>query len=77
MGNLFVQSITQVNLPLVHRLIVYASIRSAALVSFALVGVLPVADAVRLPLLLGCLTLGSMTAFVYLLRGVQLRDVEA
>lgn len=76
MGNLFVQSITQVNLTLVHRLIVYASIRSAALTSFALVGILPVADGVRLPLLLACLTLGSMTAFVYLLRGVQRQDVD-
>lgn len=77
MGNLFVQSITQVNLTLVHRLFAYASIRSAALASFALAGILPVADTVRLPLLLTCLTLGSMTAFVYLLRGVQRQDVDA
>lgn len=70
MGNLFAQSITQVNPGLVHRLSIYSAIRSTMLAGFVLAGLLPIAGDERLLLLLACLSLGSMTAFVYLLQGV-------
>lgn len=72
MGNLFVQSITQVNHALVRRLNFYSAIRSTMLVAFALAGHLRVASDERLLLLLACLSLGSMVSFIYLMRGVQL-----
>jgi hypothetical protein len=76
MGNLFVQSITQVNRALVHRLNIYSAIRSTLLLAFILAGYLPVAGDERLVVLLICLSVGSMMAFIYLLKGVQLRGVD-
>lgn len=76
MGNLFVQSITQVNHGLVHRLHVYSAIRSAMLAGFVLVEFWPGGGSERLPLLLVCLSLSSMTAFAYLWRGIQLHKSD-
>lgn len=76
MGNLFVQSITQVNQALVHRLNIYSAIRSAMLTGFVLAGLLPIAGDQRLLLLLAYLSLGSMTAFVYLLQGLELHGAD-
>ncbi len=72
LGNLFAQSITQVNVAAVHRLNVYSAIRSAMLSGFALAWLLPVSEDKRLFVLLACLSFGSLAAFLYLLRRNQL-----
>lgn len=69
MGNLFVQSVTQVNVAAVHRLHVYSAIRAAMLGGFALAGLLSIPGEERLLVLLASLSLASLVAFVYLLRG--------
>ena len=76
MGNLFAQSITQVNHGLVNRLNAYSAIRSAMLGGFIVAGLLPAAGDDRLLLLLALLSFGSMTAFVYLLRGLKLNGAD-
>lgn len=76
MGNLLVQSITQVNQALVHRLHIYSAIRSAMVTGFVLAGLVPLAGEERLLLLLAFLSLGSMTAFAYLLQGVTLHGAD-
>ena len=76
MGNLFAQSITQVNHGLVHRLNVYSAIRAAMVAAFILVGFWPGDGDESLLLLLACLSFGSMSAFVYLMRGVRRHEAD-
>lgn len=76
MGNLFVQSVTQVNHVLARRLNVYSAIRSAMLIAFALAGFLPIASGTRLLILLTFLSLGSMLTFLYLLRVIRLHGAD-
>jgi len=66
LGNLFAQSIAQVNLALLDRLKAYSAIRMVLLISFVLAGFLPIAGGERLLLLLGLLSAGSLASFLYL-----------
>lgn len=68
LGNLFAQSVTQVNVALVARLKTYAALRAAMLLGFAGAGLLPIADEMRLAALLALLCAGSAMALVYLMR---------
>ena len=76
MGNLFAQSITQVNQGLVRRLNAYAAIRSAMVAAFVLVGFWPGPGDESLLVLLACLSFGSVAAFVYLMRGVRRHEAD-
>ena len=71
LGNLFAQSIAQVNLTLAKRLNAYSMIKSGTLVSFALASSAPVAEIWRLPLLLALLSSGSAIAYLYLIRQIR------
>ncbi len=66
LGNLFAQSIAQVNLALLGRLKTYSAIRLVLLIGFLLAGFLPIAGGERLLLLLGMLSAGSLASFLYL-----------
>ncbi len=68
MGNLFVQSVAQVTIGQVHRLKIYALIRSAMLAAFLIAGAVPLNGHGKLIVLLAGLSLGSFLAFVYLRR---------
>lgn len=71
MGNLFAQSVTQVNPTLVHRLNVYSVLRAALLVSFIAAYLTPAGER-PLVVLLGLQSLGSMVTFIYLILGVRI-----
>jgi hypothetical protein len=66
LGNLFAQSITQVNISLAKHLNLYSLIKSVTLISFLLESILRLTESARLPFLLGMLSIGSMAAFCYL-----------
>lgn len=66
LGNLFVQSLAQVNLALVGYLKAYAAMRMAVLAVFLLVGLLNVPSELALLILLGGLSVGSLATFTYL-----------
>lgn len=71
LGNLFAQSITQVNLTLVGRLKTYSVIRAAMLGGFILAGLLPLPGDEAILVLLGTLLVGSVLTFIYLIQGVK------
>ena len=73
MGNLFAQSVTQVNMALVHRLNTYSALRACLLIPFAAAWL--TVDQNALVVLLSLLTLGSMTSFWYLMRKNQLPTI--
>lgn len=78
LGNLFAQSITQVNLALVGRLNAYSALRTTMLAGgFVVVGIWPGGGVARVELLLGLLTLGSLATFVYLQHGIPARGEPA
>jgi hypothetical protein len=66
LGNLFAQSVTQVNPFIVTHLTTYAAIRTATLAAFAVAALLPDANAMRLTFLLAGLSTGSAATFLYL-----------
>lgn len=72
LGNLFTQSIAQVNLALVPRLKTYSALRAAMLSAFVIAAFAPAqANEAKLILLLGFLSLGSLVTFAYLLREIR------
>ncbi len=70
MGNLFAQSVTQVNVALVHRLNPYSALRACLLIAFGIAWM--VADDIALSVLLSALSLGSAGSFWYLMRASRL-----
>lgn len=66
MGNLFAQSVTQVNIALVHRLNGYAMLRACLLAAFGAAWLS--ADHDALTVLLSALSLGSLASLWYLMR---------
>jgi hypothetical protein len=66
LGNLYVQSITQVNIARAGYLRQYSVFRAAMVGAYLLVGFLPLQKGEMLPVLFGILSLGSMASFAYL-----------
>jgi len=66
LGNLYVQSVTQVNLTRIGRLKQYSAVRGAMVAAYLLVGLLSLRSSQTLPVLFGVLSLGSMASFAYL-----------
>jgi hypothetical protein len=66
LGNLYLQSVTQVNLARVGHLKPYSAVRAASVAAYLLVGLLPLQSDQRLPVLFGVLSLGSLASFAYL-----------
>lgn len=71
LGNLFAQSVIQVNLPLVGRLKTYSAMRAAMLIAFLLVAVLSLPGEQAILALLGTLLVGSIVTFLYLIHGMK------
>lgn len=75
LGNLFAQSITQVNLILAQKLKRYSVLRTGALGGYAIVALFPQLGENRILVLLTALSLGSLITFTYLIHGAQLRVI--
>lgn len=71
LGNLFVQSVTQVNVSIVNRLKLYSALRAGSLGAFLIIGFLGLSGEMSLLVLLALLAATSAITLAYLFRGVQ------